>query len=86
MAGWRSGSVTVNFEPLPTPSLCGDDLAVVLFDDAVRDRQAQAGALPSAAAREEWLEQVLHHFVGHAAAVVLDDDLGVAAARLRRQP
>src|SRR5437764_3391382 len=35
------------------------DLAAVLRDDAMADRQAQAGALAGAAAREERLEDVV---------------------------
>ena len=81
LIGCRSGSVSVNREPWPDAVAGGVDLAAVFFDDAIGDRQAQARALAVAAAGEERLEQMLEHFVGHAAAVVGDDDLGFGPRR-----
>ncbi len=52
-------SVTRNREPVAGAVAVGVDLAVVFVDDAIGDRQPQAGALPAAAAGEERLEQVL---------------------------
>ena len=58
--GWI-GSRTVNVAPWPSPGLVGLDLAVVLADDPVGDRQAQAGPLADLPLGEERLEDVLEH-------------------------
>ena len=63
----RSGSVAVDI-----------DVAFVVGDDAIGDRQAQSDSLPSAAAREERFEQMLAHFVGQPAAVVGENQLGLS--------
>src|SRR5438132_11277861 len=55
---------------------CGLDLAAVIGDDAIDNRQPESGALASALAGEERLEEVLEHLVGHAAAVVGEDYFG----------
>src|SRR5262249_31363268 len=57
----------------------GNDLAKVFFDNSIADRKAEAGALPSAATRKERFEQVLHDVVGHAAAVIGDNQTGFGA-------
>src|SRR5262245_53143919 len=57
----------------------GDDLAQMFLNNAIADREAKARALPSAAARKKRLEQMLHHVVGHAAAVVRDDQTSFGA-------
>src|SRR5438045_9697390 len=51
----------------------GNDLAKMFLNDAEADRKAESRALPSAAAREERLKQVLHHVIRHAATIVSDD-------------
>ena len=56
------------------------DLAAVLGDDPVADRQPQPRPLAGAAAREERLEDVLQHLRRHAAAGVREDQLGHAVA------
>src|SRR5262245_35409700 len=48
------------------------------IDDAMADRQAQAGPLAGAAARKERLEDVLHDVGTHAAAGVLEGQLDLA--------
>jgi hypothetical protein len=50
----------------------GRDCAAVVADDAVADRQAQAGPLPDRLGREERLEDVWQVLGTDAAAVVLD--------------
>src|SRR5262245_56604584 len=57
--------------PFAQPVAMRHDLAVVVFHDAEGNGQAETGPLPAATAREEWPEQVLHDFFGHAATVVL---------------
>ena len=52
-----------NCEPCGGPGAGGFDLAAMVGDDAIDDRQAQAGPLPAALAGEERLEQMLEHFV-----------------------
>ena len=52
------------------------DLAVVLADDPVRDREAQAGPLADPPSGEERLEDVLQDLGRHPAAVVGEDHLG----------
>src|SRR5664279_2345441 len=58
---------------------CGfhDDPAVGLLDRPVDDREAQAGSMSDRLGGKEWLEQVLQHSVGHAAAGVdhLQEDM-----------
>src|SRR5260221_7055084 len=57
----------------------GFDLAAVIGDDAIDNRQAQPRALAAALAREEWFKEMFEHFVRHAAPVIGKDDLGEAA-------
>src|SRR5262249_2222745 len=64
----------------------GHDLALVLADDPVRDREAQAGALAHTSAREEGLEDVLEHLGRHPASVVVEDHLGHAVAVTKIDP
>src|SRR5262245_1978755 len=56
-------------------------LSSVLAADPVADRQPQSRAFPRPAAREERLEDVLQHVLGHAAAGVGEGQLGDAVGR-----
>src|SRR5262245_20888146 len=51
------------------------DLSSVLVDDLVRDRQSQARSLSGSTARKERLEDVLQHFLSHAAARIAEEHL-----------
>ena len=72
------GSRTVNVEPWSSPGTRGHDLAVMLVDDPMSDREAKPRPLAVAALGEERLENVLEHVRAHSAAVVGEDHLGHA--------
>ena len=55
------------------------DVAAVLLDDAVAGGEAEAGALARRLGREERLEQVARHLLGHAHAGVADREHHVLA-------
>src|SRR4051812_27028851 len=69
---------------LAGPVALRDDLTVMFFNDAVRNRQAESGTLPASAAREERLEQMLADFFSHPTTVIFDDQLGIQIALSQR--
>ena len=81
-----SGSVTRNVSRWPGPSLCASMLAAVVGNDAISDRKPQAGALPSRRRVKNGSKSVRSTSVGHAAAVVADDQLGLAVASRELDP
>ena len=61
----------------------GHDLALMLTDDPVRDREPQTGSLPFPALGKEGLENVLEDIGLHATAIVGEEHLSHALAVAR---
>src|SRR5262249_27490473 len=57
------------------------DRAAVLDDDAARDEQAQAGALPARLGGKEWLEDPIDHVRGNAGPRIVDLHFDAVAGR-----
>src|SRR5262249_2550995 len=85
---FRQRQRDVELRPVPRAGACGFDLPAVVAHDAIYDRESQAGSLPAPFAGEKRLEQMLEHFVGHAAAIVGEDHFGEfrLSHQLNRKP